>query len=259
MRSPFPVERVLLDGVDLGDRPAGDGVQLVALLGEDVHAEVGAADRAGGAPGVAVVARTLHRLGLERDGDGRVGGRRIHRRQAERGGRGGVDLARRRQPARALDRQDAVERARAEDAVGAAAQRDARGGECVLQGDDARAVLVEDREAGGGRSGGGGAAPVAAATAGAAAPRPSRRAVRSSTTPVDARPLARWTAANAALVLAPNVPSAPRASGQPIFMIACCSWATSGPVAPSWRPTIAVAAAAGAAGAAGAAAGAQRR
>ena len=78
--------------------------------------------------------------------------------------------------------------------------------------------------------------------------------MRSSTTPVGDRPLARCTAASAALVPLPNLPSAPWTSGQPIFMIACWSWATSGPVAPSCSPTMEVAAAAaGAAGAAGAA------
>ena len=68
---PVAGQRVPLGRVDLRDRARRDGVQLVALLGADVDAEVDTTDGPGGVPGVAVVAGTLHRLGFERDRDRR--------------------------------------------------------------------------------------------------------------------------------------------------------------------------------------------
>ena len=183
-------QRVLLDGVDLRDRPARDGVELVALLGDDVDAEVDTADRAGRAPGVAVVAGTLHRLGLERDGDRRAGRRRIHPAQAQGGGRGGVDLAGRREarerwtartPLSVLEPNTPSAPPRSTTPAAASA---------CLEGDDAGAVLVVDREAGGRRRGRCGRSRAAAA-AGAGGGEAEQAAVRSSTTPVGP---SRWPA-----------------------------------------------------------------
>ena len=119
-------------------------------------------------------------------------------------------------------------RRRAEDAVGAAAERPAH----PQQG-----LLERRRPPGRGRRVAGRSSrsrcrwwlrPWAALP-----PRPRAATVAASPTPVTARPLACWNVFRALSVAAPKMPSAPPATVIPALINACCSCLTGWPVAPA--------------------------
>ena len=149
-----------------------------------------------GVPAVAVVARALHRLGLELDCRGRRGSGSGHGGEAERGGGRVVDLAGCRQALGPLERHHRTGSPRPEDAVGAAAHGDAGVDQRLLQRHDPCATFVVGGEARcrgsscGGRSGRRRAAAGVAAGAAAVTPRHAhRRRIRAAADAEPAGPL----------------------------------------------------------------------